>query len=455
MAKQKIWYECSNCGYTTTKWLGSCPSCKKWNTLSEKTSQKTNTNDHKARLKGTFEEQSPRKLEDIVFNESNRKSSGIPELNRVLGGGFIEGSYILLGGDPGIGKSTLMLQLAKGNPDLRILYCSGEESAEQIKQRANRLRIHSNKLLVYANTELDKVIQQANDVDPDLLIVDSIQTTYRTELSSMPGSIQQIKECAAMLQKLAKNSGITTLIIGHITKTGDLAGPRVLEHMVDTVLQFEGSDNYTYRILRTLKNRFGPAQEIGLFEMRDRGLIEVTNPSALFVSDFAKPVSGSALVCTMEGTRPLIVEVQALVTPSNYSTPQRTCTGFDHKRLALLIAVLEKRCGINFAQHDVYLNIAGGLKLTEPACDLAIACALVSSMYDKTVKPSSVLMGEIGLGSELRAISNIEQRLKEIRKMGLKYTIAPEMEITNNKLKQDYITVSNLTDALKKCFKEN
>jgi len=453
MAKQKIWYECSNCGYTTTKWLGSCPSCKKWNTLSEKSSQKTGNSDHKATLKGTFEELKPQKLEDIEFSESTRKTSGIPEFDRVLGGGFIKGSYILLGGDPGIGKSTLMLQLARGNPELNILYCSGEESAEQIKQRANRLKVESDQLLVYANTELDKVIKQAHEVKPDLLIVDSIQTTYRTELSSMPGSIQQIKECAAMLQKLAKNSGITTLIIGHITKTGDLAGPRVLEHMVDTVLQFEGSDNYTYRILRTLKNRFGPAQEIGLFEMRDRGLFEVTNPSAFFVSDFAEQISGNALVCTMEGTRPLIVEVQALVTPSNYGTPQRTCTGFDHKRLALLLAVLEKRCGINFSQHDVYLNIAGGLKLTEPACDLAIACSLVSSMYDKAVKQKSVLMGEIGLGSELRAISNIERRVKEIEKMGLKNVIAPNMELSNKALTNNYIPVSNLRDALKKCFK--
>ena len=448
MAKARVQFECSECGYRTAKWMGSCPSCGKWNSLQEVTEQKQKKSkkDHKARLNITDsngERNRPRKLSEINTDEAVRMMSGIPELDRVLGGGFLKGSFVLLGGDPGIGKSTLMLQLAKGNPDMTILYCSGEESAEQIRQRSERLGVKSENLLVYTETELDAITAQASSTQPDLLIIDSIQTVYRTELTSMPGSVQQVRECAAMLQKLAKSEGITTLIIGHVTKEGDLAGPRILEHMVDTVLQFEGDSNYTYRMLRTLKNRFGPAHEIGIFEMREEGLRDIENPSEFFVSDFNRDISGNALVCTLEGTRPLIIEVQALVTPTNYGMPQRTTTGFDHKKLSLLLAVLEKRCSINLSKHDVYLNVAGGIRINDPACDLGVACALTSSLYDKPLKQSLVLLGEVGLGAELRSISKVEQRLNEIKKMGIEHVVAP---VIKNAKKRSDIQLSHRSD---------
>jgi len=453
MAKNKIRFECSECGYTTSKWLGSCPSCSKWNTFIEVSLQSDAAPAHKAQLQEFTRAEHPQKLEDISVEDTNRMQSGISEFDRVLGGGFVRGSFVLLGGDPGVGKSTLMLQLARGNEGLNILYCSGEESAPQIKQRAKRLTVNSKNLWVYPETELSKVMHQAGKIKPDLLIVDSIQTMYRTELTSMPGSIQQVKECAAMLQKLAKTTGITTLIIGHITKKGDLAGPRILEHMVDTVLQFEGDENYSYRMLRSLKNRFGPAQEIGIFEMLEQGLSDIENPSDIFISEYDNRVSGNALVCTIEGSRPLIIEVQALVTPTSYSVPQRTTTGFDTKKLSLLLAVLEKRCGVNFSNHDVYLNVAGGIKLTEPGCDLGIACALVSSMYDKPIRNKLVFIGEIGLGAEVRSVNKTEQRLNELNRVGMKKALIPQTEYKNlSKLDLEVQYASYLKDALKTCF---
>jgi len=453
MAKNKIRFECSECGYTTSKWLGSCPSCSKWNTFIEVSLQSDAAPAHKAQLQEFTRAEHPQKLEDISVEDTNRMQSGISEFDRVLGGGFVRGSFVLLGGDPGVGKSTLMLQLARGNEGLNILYCSGEESAPQIKQRAKRLTVNSKNLWVYPETELSKVMHQAGKIKPDLLIVDSIQTMYRTELTSMPGSIQQVKECAAMLQKLAKTTGITTLIIGHITKKGDLAGPRILEHMVDTVLQFEGDENYSYRMLRSLKNRFGPAQEIGIFEMLEQGLSDIENPSDIFISEYDNRVSGNALVCTIEGSRPLIIEVQALVTPTSYSVPQRTTTGFDTKKLSLPLAVLEKRCGVNFSNHDVYLNVAGGIKLTEPGCDLGIACALVSSMYDKPIRNKLVFIGEIGLGAEVRSVNKTEQRLNELNRVGMKKALIPQTEYKNlSKLDLEVQYASYLKDALKTCF---
>ena len=429
MAKQKTQFECSNCGYISPKWNGSCPSCGKWNTF-EESKVVTKSVAHKAKVEGLERVEKPQKLDDVETSEHSRFLSNIKEFDRVLGGGFLHGAYILIGGEPGVGKSTLTLQVAKSNPELTILYCAGEESAGQIKQRAQRLGVKSDKLLVYNETQINKIIDEVQKVNPDLLIVDSIQTVYRTELQSMPGSIQQVKECAALFQQLAKKKNITTIVIGHVTKEGDIAGPRVLEHMVDTVLQFEGDKNYTYRLLRSLKNRFGPAQEVGVFEMKEGGLVEVSNPSELFISDKTEGVSGNAIVCTMEGSRPLLIEVQALVAPSAYGTPQRTSNGFDRNRLALLLAVLEKRAGFGFSNHDVYLNIAGGFKLNDPAGDLGVCCALVSSLTDKPINQRTAFIGEVGLGGEVRTVPHIEQRRKEAAKLGFKNSIVPQTKVT-------------------------
>lgn len=427
MAKSRITYLCDECGHTSTKWLGNCPNCGSWHTFREYKVEREGGGgeSHKGKVEGLDRAPPPQTLEEIESSDEARFPSRIPELDRVLGGGFVPGSLVLIGGDPGIGKSTLTLQIARSSPEMRILYCAGEESAGQIKQRAARLGVDSKNLLVYTETDISGVLEEARRVKPDLLIVDSIQTVYRTELSSMAGSVQQVKECAALLQQLAKKRNITTLLIGHVTKEGDIAGPRVLEHMVDTVLQFEGDDNYAYRLLRGLKNRFGPAQEVGVFEMREEGLVDVLNPSQLFLSDYDSRVSGNAVVCTIEGSRSLLIEVQALVTPSNYGTPQRTANGFDQRRLSLLLAVLEKRGGYAFSGQDVYLNVAGGIRLTDTAGDLGVVCALVSSLLDKPLPGKSAFVGEVGLGSEIRSVRKLEQRLGEIGKMGFRQAVIP------------------------------
>ncbi|MCG8371993.1 MAG: DNA repair protein RadA [Balneolales bacterium] len=425
MAKIKTQFECSNCGNVSPKWLGSCPNCGEWNTYVE-VQNASNEATHKAKVAGLDSSESPKKLEKVETSEKSRFQSNIGEFDRVLGGGFLPGAYVLIGGEPGVGKSTLTLQIAKANAQLSILYCAGEESSGQIKQRAMRLGVNSENLLIYNETQVDKIIAEAQKIDPDLLIVDSIQTVYRTELSSMPGSIQQVKECAALFQQLAKKKNITTLVIGHVTKDGDIAGPRVLEHMVDTVLQFEGDKHYTYRLLRSLKNRFGPAQEVGVFEMKESGLAEVSNPSELFISDKTEGVSGNAIVCTMEGSRPLLIEVQALVTPASYGTPQRTANGFDRNRLLLLLAVLEKRAGFSFSNYDVYLNVAGGFRLSDPAGDLGVCCALVSSLKDEAIHQKTAFIGEVGLAGEVRSVPKIEQRLKEAAKLGFQNFVAPK-----------------------------
>jgi len=405
--------------------MGNCPSCGKWHTYVEEKVQKDDKSGHKADVEGLKVKSDPVSLSEIDTSTSERFKTRISELDRVLGGGVVPGSYILIGGDPGVGKSTLTLQIAKSNPELKILYCAGEESASQIKQRAIRLGVNSDHLFVYNETQIDHIIQKSQSFQPDLLIVDSIQTVYRTELQSMPGSIQQVKECAALLQQLAKKKGIATIIIGHVTKEGDIAGPRVLEHMVDTVLQFEGDKHYTYRLLRSIKNRFGSAQEVGVFEMVEQGLKEVTNPSEFFLSTNGKSVSGNAIACTLEGSRPLLLEVQALVTPASYGTPQRTANGFDRNRLTMLLAVLEKRAGFQFSNHDVYLNIAGGFRLQDPAADLAVCMALVSSYKDQPVQHVRYFIGEVGLAGEVRSVPRIQQRIKEAKKLGLDSGIVP------------------------------
>lgn len=454
MPKDRIQYVCSECGHTSTKWLGNCPNCGSWHTFKEfKVERKTKKQkEHKGKVDGLKESQPPQKLDDIDADSEERFLSKIPELDRVLGGGFVPGSFVLIGGDPGIGKSTLTLQIGKSQPDMEILYCAGEESAGQIKQRAKRLGVNSDNFYIYTETDINKVLSEAQKLNPDLLVVDSIQTVYRTELTSMAGSIQQVKECAALLQQLAKKQNITTLVIGHVTKDGAIAGPRVLEHMVDTVMQFEGDSNYNYRMLRSLKNRFGPAQEVGVFEMKESGLKDVLNPSQLFLSEYNSNVSGNAVICSIEGSRPLLVEVQALVTPSNYGTPQRTANGFDHRRLSLLLAVLEKRGGYQFSGQDVYLNIAGGLKVNDPAADLGVTSALVSSLLDKPISSKVAFLGEVGLGGEVRAVTKIDHRLGEIQKLGFKEAIVPNANSPQRTDDMKVNGVSNIMTCIKKAL---
>lgn len=434
MAKQKIRYECGNCGYNSPKWLGVCPSCNEWHTFEEIKETKSPNKKHKVEIGEDDESEKAILLSDVESNEHDRRSTGITELDRVLGGGIVKGAFLLLGGDPGIGKSTLMLELAKSKPDWKILYVAGEESPSQIKQRAGRMNVTGDQLYIFSNSNIDSIINQARRIKPDLLVIDSIQTAFSSNLTSLPGSVQQVRECSAMLQQLSKKEGITTLMIGHVTKEGDIAGPRILEHMVDTVLHFEGNQSQFHRLLRSVKNRFGPAQEVGVFEMKQDGLYEVANPSELFLSDLDTSISGNCVTCVMEGSRPILIEVQALVTASTYSSPQRTANGFDQRRLALLIAVLEKRAGVSFAGQDVYLNIAGGLKISDPAADLAVIAALSSSIKDHPIRKKAIFLGEVGLGGEIRGIRFREQRIREAEKMGLKTVVAPpaEMPIQTN-----------------------
>lgn len=453
MAKDRKQFLCGECGHTSTKWLGNCPNCGSWHTFKEYTIDRSSKSEkkHKGKVDGLQKSPPPQKLKDIETKSEERFLSNILELDRVLGGGFVPGSFVLIGGDPGVGKSTLTLQIGKSQPDMKILYCAGEESAGQIKKRAERLGVSSDNFYVYTDTDINKLLNEAQQLKPDLVIVDSIQTVYRTELTSMAGSVQQVKECAALLQQLAKKQNITTLVIGHVTKEGSIAGPRVLEHMVDTVLQFEGDSNYNYRMLRSLKNRFGPAQEVGVFEMKESGLVDILNPSQLFISEYDNNVSGNAVICSIEGSRPLLIEVQALVTTSNYGTPQRTANGFDHRRLSLLLAVLEKRGGYQFSGQDVYLNIAGGLKVNDPAADLGVTMALVSSLVDKPISSKMAFVGEVGLGGEIRAVNKIEQRLGEIQKLGFDHAVIPSA----NKPAADDIKisgVSNIMNATKKAL---
>ena len=431
MAKNKSEYECSSCGHLSAKWLGLCPACGEWHTFVEKISVKESAKKHKVDVSQTDGNDAVR-LSEVTFSNEDRRSTNLQELDRVLGGGLIKGSFLLLGGDPGIGKSTLMLQLALRCPDWKILYVAGEESASQIKQRASRIGLRGENMFIYSNTEIQSVIAQARNVKPDLMIVDSIQTVFSSELSSLPGSVQQIRECSAMLQQIAKKEGITTLMIGHVTKEGDIAGPRILEHMVDTVLHFEGDQSQLHRLLRGVKNRFGPAHEVGVFEMRDSGLHEVLNPSDLFLSEMNSTVSGNCVTCIMEGSRPILIEVQALVTPSNYSTPQRTASGFDQRRLQLLIAVLEKRVGLGFVGQDVYLNIAGGIKISDTAADLAVVSALASSLKDEAVDEKTLFVGEVGLGGEIRRVPFLFRRLQEAEKMGFKKAVLPNSDLAGS-----------------------
>lgn len=416
MSKIKTAFFCSNCGYESTKWLGKCPSCNQWNSFIEEVIDKGIKETSQWKDPNTTNK--PIALQDITVIDEKRIVTTDEELNRVLGGGIVPGSIILLGGDPGIGKSTLLLQNCLRLKNLTILYISGEESNQQIKMRADRLNIQHDTFYLLAETNTQALFKEIKKLKPQLVIVDSIQTLQSNNIDSSAGSISQIRECAAEFQRYAKETNTPVFLIGHITKEGSIAGPKILEHMVDTVLQFEGDRHYTYRILRTLKNRFGSTAELGIYEMNSNGMREVSNPSEILIGHKDETLSGSAIAATIEGMRPLLIEVQALVTQSVYGTPQRTVSGFDLRRLQLLLAVLEKRGGFAMGNKDVFVNIAGGLKIEDPSIDLAIICALLSSYEDIPLPTNTCFTGEVGLNGEIRAVSKIEQRITEAAKLG-------------------------------------
>ena len=446
MAKTKIKYICSNCGYESLRWIGKCPECESWNSFTEEIVE---TSSRKANIsKSKF---SYNKILDISANEDDRIKTGITEFDRVLGGGIMPGSVILLGGDPGIGKSTIAMQAAASIKE-KVLYVTGEESEKQIKLRSSRLKVKSDSFFVQAETELSNILGAIKEISPSVVIIDSIQTTFRGELENSPGTITQIRECAAMLMEEAKKNHYSVIIIGHVTKEGMIAGPKILEHMVDTVLQFEGETNHSFRILRGQKNRFGSTNEIGVFEMREDGLREVTNPSELFLSEREKQTPGSVVTSSIEGSRPILLEVQALVTPSNFGYPQRVSNGFDQKRLSILLAVLEKRANVRASVNNVFVNVAGGIRVIEPAIDLAVCVSIASSLADKIVDNQTIILGEVGLGGEIRSVGYIEKRIAEAQKLGFKTAVIPTGNIKNLKVSNSIriIPVENVKDAIEK-----
>ncbi len=423
MAKVKRAYFCSSCGNEQPKWMGRCPACGEWNTFVEEVVVKESASGARSLVKSATGAGAakPVPVREIVRDELARLDLGIGEVNRVLGGGMVPGSFILLGGEPGIGKSTLSLQIALGSHGLRTLYVSGEESPQQIKMRAERVsRAGSEDCYVYAETLLENIIAQAEALEPNLIVIDSIQTIYTEILDSSPGSVSQIRECAATLLKYAKTHDTSIIIIGHITKDGTIAGPKVLEHIVDVVLSFEGDDAGIYRILRGVKNRFGATFEIGVFEMRGEGLVEVANPSEILLGDYEEPLSGIAVGAAVDGIRPYLIETQALVSSMAYGTPQRSATGFEARRLNMLLAVLEKRAGLKLGAKDVFLNFAGGFRIADTGLDLAVAGAVISSYFDRAIAPGVALAGEIGLSGEVRPAPRSEQRIAEAARLGLK-----------------------------------
>ena len=449
MAKAKTIFVCQECGYETRGWLGKCPACTKWNTFVEEVQESG-----KKSSTGTGRESVPVCINDIQIDNEQRYSTGIKELDRVLGGGMVEGSLILVGGDPGIGKSTLLLQICQNiKYESGLLYVSGEESTKQIKLRANRLGVNNPSLSMVSDTNFNSIERLVSSSKPGLVVIDSIQTIYNEELSSAPGSVSQVREVTAGLMRIAKTLGVTVVIVGHVTKEGAIAGPRVLEHMVDTVLYFEGERHLSYRVLRAVKNRFGSTNEIGIFEMRDVGLVEVSNPSAMMLSGRGENVPGSVVVSSVEGTRPMLVEVQGLVTVTNFGMPRRMATGVDYNRITLLMAVLEKRVGLQLHNYDAYVNVVGGIKVDEPACDLGIITAIASSFKNIAVDENTVLIGEVGLTGEIRAVSQVYKRIMEANRIGFKNCVVPQgnMKIIDQMKgvkEMDIKGVSNVKEAL-------
>lgn len=426
MAKVKTQFVCQSCGYRSPKWLGKCPECATWNSLVEE--QVVEMPETKRQGWGLSADYPPKPITEIEAEEGGRLKTRIEEFDRVLGGGIVAGSIILIGGDPGIGKSTLLLQVSDrlSREELKVLYVSGEESPGQTRIRGERLGIHAANLLVLSETSLDKILNELQKLKPAVLVIDSIQAIFTSELQSAPGSISQVRESSARLMQLAKGTGIPIFLIGHVTKEGSIAGPRVVEHMVDTVLYFEGGASHPYRILRAVKNRFGPTNEIGVFEMKESGLEEVLSPSEIFLSERPENVSGSVVVPSMEGSRPILVEIQALVTSSSLAIPRRTAIGVDYNRLALLVAVLEKKMGLKLYNQDIFLNVAGGIKVDEPAMDLGITTSVASSFLDKPVHPKIVVFGEVGLTGEVRGISQAEVRVREAVRLGFEQCVLPK-----------------------------
>jgi DNA repair protein RadA/Sms len=454
MAKTKTVYVCQQCGNDSPKWIGKCPSCGEWNTYVEEViAKETRQSIQLAGLEIVKEK--PVLISEVETTQEIRIDTRSNELNRVLGGGLVPGSLVLIGGEPGIGKSTLVLQVVLNMQGLKTLYISGEESVKQIKLRAERLNSQSAECLVLSETSLEQIFVHIKNTQPDLVIVDSIQTVSTETIESSPGSVSQVRECAAALLRFCKTSATPVLLIGHINKEGSIAGPKVLEHIVDTVLQFEGDQHYMYRILRPIKNRFGSTSELGIFEMRQDGLREVSNPSELLLSQNHEGLSGIAIASAVEGIRPFLIEVQGLVSSAAYGTPQRSCTGFDLRRLNMLLAVLEKRAGFKLAQKDVFLNIAGGIKVNDPAIDLAVISAILSSNVDIAIEKQVCMAGEVGLSGEIRPINRLEQRIREAEKLGFRKMIIPSVDLrglhTGN-LSIELLQVSKVEDAFRILF---
>lgn len=450
MAKAKSVFVCNECGYESPKWLGKCPACGAWNTFFE---QKIVESKSTATGKSIKEKASPQVLDNVVGRTDTRMDTGIGELNRVLGGGLVNGSLVLLGGEPGIGKSTLILELCdKITGTGKVLYVSGEESAEQVKIRADRLGIKNSNIMFLGETDIDVIEETILAMEPKLVIIDSIQTMYSEEITSAAGTVSQVREITARIMRVCKGHRITTIIIGHVTKDGNIAGPRVLEHMVDTVLYLEGERYFSYRILRSVKNRFGSTNEIGMFEMRNEGMVEIKNPSQILISDREDNPPGSILVASVEGTRPLLIELQALTTPTVFGLPRRAANGIDYNRLTMLIAVLEKKTGLPLGSQDVYLNVVSGIKLVEPAVDLGTCLVVASSFKNYALQKDMVAIGEVGLTGEIRAVNMIEKRIKEVEKMGFKTCIIPESnkKLLKDSFKIDIIGVRTINEAMQK-----
>jgi DNA repair protein RadA/Sms len=457
MSKVKSSFFCQHCGYESVKWVGQCPSCSQWNTFVEELSQKDNSKNSNPWKDYTEEKRASKtiSLTEIKSSEEKRIPTADAELNRVLGGGIVPGSLVLVAGEPGIGKSTLFLQNGLWLKDVSVLYVSGEESEQQIKMRADRLHLKNDKFYLLTETSTQTIFQEIKKLRPQLVIVDSIQTLHTSSIDSSPGSVSQIRECAAEFQRFAKETNTPVFLIGHITKDGTIAGPKILEHMVDTVLQFEGDRHYAYRILRTLKNRFGSTAELGIYEMTDEGMRGVLNPSEILITQKEDQLSGIAIAATIEGIRPLLIEVQALVTQSVYGTPQRTVSGFDLRRLQLLLAVLEKRGGFHFGMKDVFLNIAGGIKVEDPSIDLAVLCALLSSYEDVSLPQHICFAGEVGLSGEIRAVNRIDQRIAEAEKMGFEKIIVSKYNqkgLSKQKFNIEVVLMGRVEEVYKYLF---
>ena len=453
MAKPRTYYYCRECGYQSSSWLGKCPACGKWNTFDEEVVQRSTA--PTGSKKATSKTSQPKLIQHVVYSETQRMPTRCEEFDRVLGGGIVPGSLLLLGGEPGIGKSTLLLQTAMAISDRKILYVSGEESEEQIKMRADRIGEARGQLYVVSETSMERIFEHVAGVEPDLLIVDSIQTVSTENIDSGAGSLSQIRECTTQFQRYAKENGVPVLLVGHITKDGTLAGPKVMEHIVDAVLQFEGDRNYGFRILRTLKNRFGSTAEIGIFEMRGNGLCEVPNPSELLLSHRDEELSGAAVAATLEGARPMFVEAQSLVSTAVYGTPQRNANGFDMRRMNMLLAVLEKRCGFKLGAKDVFLNMAGGIRVNDPATDLAVACSILSSNVDMPISPRICFAAELGLSGELRPVSRVEQRISEADRLGFEKIFVSKYDaksVDRKRYNINIVTVSVIEEAFRELF---